>query len=75
MLFLSPGEQGRSLLTGGTELCGRCVGISCVSHYCSKQVTNSHPSVRCALRVDFMESSGKENIFLSKKHFLPSDWL
>lgn len=51
------------------------MGISCVSHYCSKQVTNSHPSVRCALRVDFMESSGKENIFLSKKHFLPSDWL
>lgn len=44
----------------------QCVGISSVLNYTSKPVVNSHQNVPCGLCEDFMESSGKENIFLSK---------
>lgn len=59
--------------TGGNKLFRQYVGISHVLDYHSKHVINSHQNVHCALCMVFMESSGKENICLSKKHFLPSD--
>lgn len=62
-----------SSFTGGNKLFRQYLGIIHVLDYHSKHVINSHQSVHCSLCMVFMESSGKENICLSKKHFLPSD--